>query len=140
MKGQEHPIGFPLWQGRQSVEHVASIGESWVAATEDYLVGALAYLPEVGKPEGQAAAAAELQRRLLLAVREFNAQSREQTNALLQTNTAAASQVTELVRLTTEAGRQGDKIIRLTWAVAGLTVVLGIIAGLQLWAMLVKGA
>lgn len=122
MKGQEHPAGFPLWPGRQSVEHIVSLGESWRVPTEDYLVGALAYLPEAGKPEGQAAAAAELQRRLSIAIREFNQQSKIQTDALI-----------ELAR---ESGRQNVTMIHLTQWVIALTVILGVLAALQLLRML----
>ena len=47
----------------------------------------------------------EMQRRLMVALRDFNAQST----------------------------RQSGKMIRLTWAIIALTVVLGIVAALQLW-------
>lgn len=54
----------------------------------------------------------EMQRRLLVGIRDFNRQS----------------------------GQQAARLIALTWAIVGLTVVLGIIAGLQVWAMLKGGA
>jgi hypothetical protein len=54
----------------------------------------------------------EMQRRLLVGIRDFNRQS----------------------------GQQAATLIALTWAIVGLTVVLGIIVGLQLWAMLKAGA
>lgn len=54
----------------------------------------------------------EMQRRLLVAIRDFNRQS----------------------------GQQAARLIGLTWGIVGLTVVLGIVAGLQLWAMLKGGA
>jgi hypothetical protein len=54
----------------------------------------------------------EMQRRLVVAIRSFSE----------------------------ESGRQADRMIHLTWWIIALTIVIGFIAGLQLWAMLVKGA
>ena len=67
-----------------------------------------------------------MQRRAAVAIREFNAQSKQQTQALI-----------DLVR---ESGSQNATMIRLTRWIIGLTIVLGIVAGLQLWAMLKGGA
>ncbi len=56
----------------------------------------------------QVPASIEMQRRLMVAIKEFNVQST----------------------------RQSSTMIRLTWAIVGLTVALGILAGLQLGAII----
>lgn len=53
----------------------------------------------------------EMQRRLMVAIREFNLQST----------------------------RQSGRMIRLTWAIIGLTVALAVVAGFQLWATVKSG-
>jgi len=73
-------------------------------------------------PGNTGAAIGEMQRRATIAIREFNAQSKEQTQALIN-----------LVR---EAGSQNATMIRLTRWIIALTVALGILAALQLLAML----
>ena len=38
-----------------------------------------------------------------------------------------------------QSGRQADRMITLTWVIVGLTVVIGVIAGIQLYTMLAGG-
>lgn len=75
----------------------------WKEHSDDSLIGyAASHLQHSGP------AAMEMQRRLLVAIKDFNAGS----------------------------SRQSATMIRLTWAIAALTVVLAVIASVQLWAML----
>lgn len=83
---------------------VERAGSLWAERSDSYLVGD-------AFRSSHANAVVEMQRRLVVAIRDFNRSASEQARTM----------------------------IRLTWAIIGLTVVLGVIAGMQLWAMLVKG-
>lgn len=110
--------------GVPSPADLESWGATWKAASDEYLIGLAAR--QYGVDTAAALPAMiESQRRLRTEISEFNS--------------AATSQVTELIRLSKDAGRQAQTMIYLTWAIAALTVVLGIIAGVQLWAMLKGG-
>ena len=74
-------------------------------------------------PSNTGAASMEMQRRLLVAIHQFNQQSNQQTDGL--------------IALANASGRQSDTMIRLTQWIIALTVILGFLAALQLWAMLV---
>lgn len=83
-------------------------GDEWRAYSDSFLIG---YLVE-REPQNQNIALAEMQRRQVAAIREFNEQS----------------------------GRQAAVMIRWTIVITVLTVVVGLIAGGQLWQMLKGGA
>jgi hypothetical protein len=76
-------------------------------------------------PSRSSAALAEMERRAAVAISDAVRRTQQQTS--------------RLVELSGTAGRQTTTMIRLTWAIVGLTVVLGFIAGLQLWVMLKAG-
>jgi hypothetical protein len=108
---------------------IEALGAEWSTRSDEFLVG---YVARQHEPGFHTPAIVEMQRRLVVAIQDFNTQSSEQTAALI-----------ELVR---ESGQQNATMIRLTGWVVGLTVVLvvltvvlGLIAGLQLWAMLKGG-
>ena len=105
---KRHPISRDTVQPRfQSVDDIERRGLSWQSASLEYLVG---YTSVFGGNDAgsQMPAVTEMQRRLYLAIEDFNVQST----------------------------RRARTTIRLTGGIIGLTVVLGIIAALQLWAML----
>jgi hypothetical protein len=92
--------------------------------TDDALVS---YISERASPtNAENATLLEMARRQIQAVKEFNA--------------AASEQTAHLIALSESAGRQAQTMIRLTQWIIALTIILGVIAVLQLWAMLVKGA
>jgi cell division protein FtsL len=55
----------------------------------------------------------EMQRRLILAVRDFNTKASEQTATL--------------IRLAEETSDQSEKMIQLTWVIAVLTVAIAVL-------------
>lgn len=119
--------GIPSGENRvPAAADVESWGTTWREATDEYLTGVAARAYGQLAETAASPALIESQRRLTESIKTFNS--------------AATAQVAELVTLSTEAGRQATTMIRLTWAIIALTVVLGIIAGAQLWAMWVKGA
>ena len=63
----------------------------------------------------------ESQRRLKVAIYEFNEQSKQQVDAL--------------ITLSKSSGSQNATMIHLTQWIMALTIILGFIAALQLWAM-----
>jgi hypothetical protein len=72
------------------------------------------------------AIAVEMQRRLMGAIARFNDD--------------ASAQTSRLIRLAEETSVQTAQLIVLTKWIIGLTVILGAIAAVQLWAMLKGGA
>lgn len=122
---KEHP--HSIWTlglggesgGTPAPADLESWGATWKAASDDYLIGLAAKQNDAASMAMPALI--ESERRLRAEIAAFNA--------------AATAQVSELVTLSKEAGRQADRVIRLTWWIAALTVILGVIALLQLMAM-----
>jgi cytochrome c-type biogenesis protein CcmH/NrfG len=98
------------WQlTRQDMEGASGQGRTFQGLPEEQLVGLVGGHSSPNIREG---AAAEMQRRLLVAFREFNEKS----------------------------SKQADTMIRLTRIIVVLTIVLGIIAAVQVWLMVKGGA
>lgn len=92
-----------------------SWGASWTAATDDYLVGLAARQYGTAATANAMPALIESQRRLRRAIEAFDA--------------TASAQSEKLIALT-------NKLVVLTRWIIGLTVVLGVLAALQLWVAL----
>ena len=84
---------------RREAAEVEAQAETWVGRSNEYLVG----YPVGRGVMQQNVALIEMQRRLLVAIGEFNTQS----------------------------GKQADRMIVLTWVIVWLTVVLGVMTWLQ---------
>ena len=112
----------PAFGATPAPADVESWGESWKSATYEYLIGVAARAWGTNSETVAAPAFIESQRRLRAAIDDFN--------------TASTRQTTQLLAQSQEASRQTDTLIRLTYWIIGLTVVLGVIAAVQLWAML----
>src|SRR5207244_10514124 len=114
----------------------------WKNIPDDYLVGLIG--SHVGGISASSAvlhgAAAELQRRQFEATEELSELQQRQIQATDELADVQRTLLTTIERFNSEAGKQSLKMIRLTWAIAVLTVVLGLIATAQLSAMLVRGA
>lgn len=153
-KHPESPLtsrsGFP------SPAHLDTAGHSWREPTDEYLIGFS--LQSWGTDAAnQTAAVLEMQRRLKASIDALTTKTaaiaaeqlqahREHTAAILafdaasrEFNAAAKVRTAELIKLSRESGRQADTMIRLTQWIIALTIILGIVAVLQLWAMFMKG-
>lgn len=128
---REHPHsvwtlgGIPGGEGggRPSPADIESWGRTWqqIPVSDEYLIGVAARAYGANSETASMPSLIESQRRLRVEIAQFNA--------------AATAQVTELVSLTKAAGKQTDKVVRLTEWIIALTVILGVIALLQLLAM-----
>lgn len=127
----QHPFsvwtlgGIPAGESgtKPSPGDLESWGTTWRQASDEYLIGVAARAYGQNSETAAMPAFIESQRRLRIEIAKFNE--------------AATAQIAQLVGLSESAGRQADKMIRLTWWIGALTVILGFIACLQLWAMLV---
>jgi hypothetical protein len=100
-------------EGLRGVADREAVG--WTKFSELQLVGLAGWH---GVDRVRDAVAVEMQRRLMAAIARFN--------------DAAATQTSRLISLAEETSRQTNKLIVLTKWIIGLTVILGIIASLQL--------
>jgi hypothetical protein len=84
--------------------------------------------------------ATEVQKELIEAVNDLDQNMRTSSKQLVETESRQTVQTETLVTLAEETSKQTDKLIVLTKWIIALTIILGALAGAQLWAMLVKGA
>jgi hypothetical protein len=96
---------------------------AWARFSTPQLVGLAGWH---GAAQVRDAIAVEMQRRLMGAIARFNDD--------------ASAQTSRLIRLAEETSVQTAQLIVLTKWIIGLTVILGAIAAVQLWAMLKGGA
>ena len=94
-------------------------GDRWAAVSDKALTGIVG---THGHGIVRDACSTEMQRRMVASVVAFSAD--------------ASAQTAKLIALSGETSKQTDKLIVLTYWIVGLTVALGIIAALKLWAML----
>lgn len=80
-------------------------------------------------------ARAELQRRQIEATQELSELQQRHIGATTQLTDVQRTLLASIEKFNAESGRQADKMIHLTEWIIGLTVVLGIIAVMQLVAM-----
>jgi hypothetical protein len=151
---REHP--FSIWtlqgipggdKGVPAPADLESWGSTWRNASYEYLIGVCARAYAGNAETASMPAFIESQRRtheaidgLEASIDTLNEHTVGLRSAIDDFKAAATGQTTELIRLSTGAERQTRILIRLTEWIIALTVILGVIAALQLWAMLAKGA
>ena len=121
-----------------SKDGTTGIGAQWRDPTDDLLVGLLgqSYGTTGGPPDYVLnGARAELQRRQIEATQELSELQQRHIDATTQLTDVQRTLLVSIETFNAESGHQADKLIHLTEWIIGLTVVLGIIAALQLMAM-----
>lgn len=114
----KHPFSEGGLTGLRAAADIESRGAPWADASDAYLVG---FVTEQ-QPIFHTPALVEMDRRVIVAIHQFNEQSKRQTDALIQ--------------LSHDSGAQNATMIRLTRWIIALTVALGVIAVFQVWVAL----